>query len=97
MMEKGIKLKCLWCDSDKTNKVYERSHWELPDGTKAVTITNVPSIHCEACEMVYIEDEIIEKIEDQLLLIDTTNLAKQFTYDDLMKTPRLLKRNYFNF
>ena len=41
-------------------------------------------------------DETTKEIEDQLFLIDTKQLGKQTTYDELMKMKRVLKRNYFD-
>jgi uncharacterized YokU family protein len=92
----GINVSCEWCLSEAEigeNTVY----WELPDGTRAVEITNVPSIICSACGMVYPPDEVTKEIEDQLLLVDTKNIGKTIRYTDLLSLPRLLKRNYFDF
>ncbi len=45
--------------------------------------------------MSYQEEEIIEEVETQLLLVDTKKLDESIRYDELLKVPRLLKRNYF--
>jgi uncharacterized YokU family protein len=47
--------------------------------------------------MSYQEEEIIEEVETQLLLVDTKKLDESIRYDELLKVPRLLKRNYFKF
>ncbi|WP_420469234.1 YokU family protein, partial [Bacillus licheniformis] len=49
------------------------------------------------CGMVYQEDSVTWEIENQLLLIDTKKLPSSVSYDALMKTERILKRNYFDF
>lgn len=76
-----------------TNTVF----WELPDGTRAVEINETPSFLYDNCKALFQSDEIVKEIEDQLFLIDTKQLAKQTTYDELLKRKRLLKRNYFDF
>ena len=48
--------------------------------------------------MNYQTDSTVKEIEDQLLLIDTNQIhSNSITYKELMKIPRLLKRNYFDF
>ncbi|MBM7703180.1 YokU family protein [Metabacillus iocasae] len=90
-------MKCEWCDEEgafeATNKVY----WELPDGSRSIELISVPCIKCPACGMEHQEEDIVEKIETQLLLIDTKKLPPSMTYDEFMSVPRWLKRNYFNF
>lgn len=72
-------------------------YWELPDGTRAIEITNTPTIICNACEMTYQADVIVKEIEDQLILIDTDLVDKVVSFSKLMSFPRFLKRNYFEF
>ncbi|WP_246056048.1 YokU family protein [Alteribacter natronophilus] len=88
---------CNWCKSDAAVNSLESAYWELPDGSRAVEITQVPSIKCHDCGMIYIEEEKINDIEDQFMLIDTNKLGMVFSYKTLMDQPRFLKRNYFNF
>ncbi|MDG5787513.1 YokU family protein [Evansella sp. AB-P1] len=90
-------MHCQWCESEKTIKTFDSAYWELPDGTKAVEITEVPSINCKACGMIYVEEFIIEEIEDQFMLIETKKLPKAFSYEFFMNQPRILKKNYFKF
>ena len=45
--------------------------------------------------MNYIEENVIEKIEEQLILINTKELSNSLTYQELMAKERLLKKNYF--
>ncbi|MBM7094555.1 MULTISPECIES: YokU family protein [Alteribacter] len=90
-------MKCKWCESDKAIHSLESAYWELPDGSRAVEITQVPSIKCSDCEMIYIEEEQIADIEDQFMLIDTKKLDMTFSYKTLMNQPKFLKKNYFNF
>ncbi|MGM0899788.1 MAG: YokU family protein [Bacillota bacterium] len=92
----GLTVQCEWCQSEAQtggNTVY----WELPDGTRTVEITKVPSVICSSCGMIYSTDEVTKEIEDQLMLVDTNKIAKTIMYEDLMALPRLLKRNYFDF
>lgn len=89
--------KCDWCGSDEAIEFGTTVYWELPDGTKAIEITDTPSISCSRCGMLYQGDETVKGIEDQLFLINTSLLSKQVSYKDLMAQPRLLKRNYFDF
>lgn len=89
--------KCEWCESENIQAGNERVYWELPDGRRAITITETPSIHCFTCTMDYQGESTIKEIENQLLLINTDLLPDTISYKDLMAQPRLLKRNYFDF
>lgn len=89
-------LFCEWCGQE-AQKVENTVYWELPDGTRAIQITDTPAVACEECKMVYQTDEITKEIEDQLFLIDTKLIGKTISYKELMALPRLLKRNYFDF
>lgn len=88
---------CPWCEIEKLSSVSGTVYWELPDGTRAVEITETPSAYCGNCHALFQRDEIVKEIEDQLFLIDTKELAKQTTYEKLLKMKRMLKRNYFDF
>ena len=88
-------MKCLWCEQESAVEMKGTVFWELPDGTQSLEINNTPTIHCSECQMEYLTDELTEEIEDHLLLIDTKQLTGKITFDELMKIPRLLKRNYF--
>ncbi|MFF2497963.1 YokU family protein [Peribacillus sp. NPDC058075] len=88
---------CPWCEKGKLASVNGTVYWELPDGTRAVEITETPSSHCESCDALFQSDEIVKEIENQLFLIDSKQLGKQTTYDELLKMKRVLKRNYFDF
>ncbi len=90
-------MSCEWCLSENIKSKTTTVYWELPDGTRAIEITETPCISCNDCEMTYQEEGNIEQIEEQLLLIDTRILENSLTYDELMGKPRLLKRNYFKF
>lgn len=90
-------LKCNWCENPDLQQVKAVVHWELPDGSRAITITNVPSYHCNHCNFTYQSEELVKIIEEQLFLISTELLPVSVSYDELMKQPRLLKRNYFDF
>ncbi|MCE7793227.1 YokU family protein [Salipaludibacillus sp. CUR1] len=88
-------MQCKWCQSEQAVESLEPAYWELPDGTRAVEIQKVPSIKCPDCQIVYIEEDQIEKIETQFMLIDTKKLGAKFTFKELMEQPTLLKKNYF--
>lgn len=86
---------CMWCDSKSALDSSKTGYWELHDGSRAIQIKEIPSIHCQACGMEYHEDEIVEEIEDQLMLIDTKKLNTVLTFSELMAVERFLKKNYF--
>ncbi|CAH0347347.1 YokU family protein [Bacillus sp. CECT 9360] len=88
---------CEWCNEGSLSDVTAPVYWELPDGTKAIEITATPSKRCDACGACYQVDSIVKQIEDQLFLINTAQLDKSIPFEALMKVPRLLKRNYFDF
>ncbi|AZV43942.1 YokU family protein [Peribacillus asahii] len=88
---------CPWCEEGTLSSVADTVYWELPDGTRAVEITETPSVLCDHCQALFQSDETVKEIEDQLFLIDTKQLGKQTKYEDLLKMKRLLKRNYFDF
>lgn len=88
---------CEWCGKNQAILDVNTVYWELPDGTKAIQITNTPCMKCKHCGMEYQEEEVIKKIEDQLFLIDTKLLDKTVSYEKLMEMERILKRNYFDF
>ncbi|WP_096199662.1 YokU family protein [Bacillus sp. FJAT-45350] len=90
-------MRCEWCKSKNVSQTNKPAYWELPDGTKALQINQIPSILCNSCKMNYIEERIVTEIEDQLFLIDTKELPHTIGYKELMDRPRLLKKNYFNF
>ncbi|WP_075982005.1 YokU family protein [Bacillus massilinigeriensis] len=87
---------CEWCQSQNIKDGESQVFWELPDGSGAIEITETPTVFCLECEMIYQPEGIVKKIEEQLMLINTKNLAKQVNYQQLMETPRILKRNYFD-
>ncbi|RUQ32856.1 YokU family protein [Peribacillus cavernae] len=88
---------CPWCKEGTVVNTSDSVYWELPDGTKAIEITDTPSKQCDGCGACFQDDDIVKEIEDQLFLINTAQLAKAISFDGLMKLPRLLKRNYFDF
>ncbi|CAM3899462.1 YokU family protein [Mesobacillus zeae] len=87
---------CEWCGK-AADKSLDTVYWELPDGSRAIEITDTPAVSCKDCGMVYQTEEVTKEIEDQLFLIDTKPIGKIISFEDLMARPRLLKRNYFDF
>ena len=91
-------MNCAWCKSEKVVVSSDTVYWELPDGTRAIEIKETPTIICKNCQMNYQTDLVVKEIEDQLLLIDTNQIqSNSITYEELMKIPRFLKKNYFDF
>lgn len=88
---------CEWCKGEGVYEGSESVYWELPDGTKAIEITDTPALICDECGMVYQGDAIVKEIENQLFLVDRKALARKISYHDLMALPRILQRNYFDF
>jgi uncharacterized YokU family protein len=90
-------MNCEWCDESTVEEINCTVYWELPDGTRAIEITETPGMKCCSCGMEYQTEATIEALEDQLFLIDTSKLGKEVPYELLMAQPKLLKRNYFKF
>ncbi|AUZ26767.1 YokU family protein [Bacillus subtilis] len=88
---------CEWCGELEAVPGWNTVYWELPDGTRAIELTDTPAMVCAFCGMTYQEETTIKEIEDQLLLIQTKKLPDSLTYQQLMETERILKRNYFDF
>ncbi|MCY9079791.1 YokU family protein [Bacillus inaquosorum] len=88
---------CEWCGELEAVPGKITVYWELPDGTRAIELTDTPAMVCASCGMTYQEENTIKEIEDQLLLIQTKKLPESLTYQQLMETERILKRNYFDF
>ncbi|WP_080845749.1 YokU family protein [Cytobacillus gottheilii] len=88
---------CDWCESSHVVLTKQSVYWELPEGTRAIEITDTPSIYCHDCHMIYQNDEMVKNIEDQLFLIDREKLTAVVPYKDFMQMERILKRNYFDF
>ncbi|GHH98313.1 YokU family protein [Neobacillus kokaensis] len=92
-----MKTICEWCSSENVECIASSVFWELPDGTRAIEITETPTYSCPDCSMIYQSEAIVKEIEDQLFLIDCKQIGKVTTFQKLMEIPRLLKRNYFDF
>jgi uncharacterized YokU family protein len=90
-------MQCMWCESSQAQQSKSTCYWELPDGTRAIEITEMPSVSCKECGMEYQEESLIEELEEQLMLINTKLLPNSVSFGELMEQPRLLKRNYFKF
>ncbi|WP_338469546.1 YokU family protein [Niallia sp. XMNu-256] len=90
-------MRCQWCNSENVVLSTDTVYWELPDGTRAIEIKETPTFICQDCNINYQTDSIVKEIENQLFLIDTKIVTKSITYRELMKIPKLLKRNYFDF
>ncbi|MFZ7944321.1 MULTISPECIES: YokU family protein [Bacillaceae] len=92
-----MNIECEWCTSPNVLQTTESVYWELPDGSRAIEITETPTYRCPDCDMVYQSEVIVKEIENHLYLIDCKKIEKIITFEDLMKIPRLLKKNYFDF
>jgi uncharacterized YokU family protein len=88
---------CEWCESAKVQRIKSSVFWELPDGTRAIEITDTPTYSCPDCTMIYQSEVIVKEIENQLYLIDCKKIGKVVSFEELMAVPRLLKKNYFDF
>lgn len=93
----GVKIQCEWCNNSNVKATSDSVYWELPDGSRAIEIKETPTQHCCDCNMTYQSESIVKEIEDQLFLINCKQIGKVISYEELMKIPRLLKRNYFDF
>ncbi|GAE36947.1 YokU family protein [Halalkalibacter akibai] len=90
-------MRCEWCEENKARAISCTVYWELPDGSRAIEITDAPGFVCDSCGMEYQEEQLINDIEDQLLLINVKLVEKSITFKELMAKPKTLKRNYFRF
>jgi uncharacterized YokU family protein len=88
---------CEWCEGANVERITSSVFWELPDGTRAIEITETPTLTCSDCAMIYQSEPIVKEIENQLYLIDSKLLGKVVSFEELMAIPRLLKKNYFDF
>ena len=92
-----MKIECEWCNSTNVERTSDSVFWELPDGSRAIEIAATPTYRCPDCDMVYQTEVIVKEIEIHLFLIDCKQIGKVITFEELMKIPRLLKKNYFDF
>ncbi|MGG1674664.1 YokU family protein [Neobacillus sp. NRS-1170] len=88
---------CEWCSGTNVKRMTGSVYWEIPDGTRAIEISETPTLSCPDCSMVYQSEPIVKEIENQLYLIDCRKVGKVITFEELMAIPRLLKKNYFDF
>ncbi|WP_050616756.1 YokU family protein [Bacillus testis] len=87
----------MWCEETPVTETEDTVYWELPDGSRAIEIKEVPSRHCPSCSCTYQDHETIKGIENHLFIINTSILANTLSYKELMEQPKLLKKNYFDF
>ncbi|WHY84309.1 YokU family protein [Neobacillus novalis] len=92
-----MEIACEWCSGINVNHTTDSVFWELPDGSRAIEISATPTYCCRDCEMIYQSKPIIKEIENHLYLIDCKQIGKVISFEELMKIPRLLKKNYFDF
>lgn len=90
-------MRCEWCEESEVLEGENSVYWELPDGTRAIEITDTPCKRCPNCNMEYQSEETVKEIEDQLFLIDCSKIGRTISFQKLMSMERLLKRNYFDF
>lgn len=87
-------MECLWCGEDGGISGLATVYSELPDGSRRIELKSVPSVKCSLCGAEYQEEDVAEKIETQLLLVESKYLPLSVEYEDFLKLPRCLKRNY---
>jgi len=92
-----MEIECEWCNSANVKECVHSVFWEVPDGSRAIEITETPAYQCHDCNMIYQSEKIVKEIENQLFLIDCKKIGKVISFKALMKIPRLLKKNYFDF
>ncbi|WP_335871694.1 YokU family protein [Bacillus sp. 2205SS5-2] len=86
---------CEWCGEASIRSDRRTVYWELPDGTRAIEITDTPTKCCQSCKVDYQSEALIQELEDQLYLVDRSKISESLSFDELMSLPRLLKKNYF--
>lgn len=81
-------MKCVWCDGENASSTKKDCHWIEP-GAEMVIVTDVPAIDCPDCKDIYVEDEINTEIEVALNMVDLQPLGLKFSYEELMKAPKM--------
>ncbi|PLT28722.1 YokU family protein [Peribacillus deserti] len=92
-----MNAECVWCNEGGVIVINDDVYWELPDSSRAIEITETPSLFCGGCSAVYLEAKLAAEIENQLFLIDRKQLGSSISFSQLMALPKLLKKNYFSF
>lgn len=90
-------MTCEWCVEGNVRIQNMPVYWELPDGSRAIEISDTPTCICEQCGMEYQEEMLIKKLENHLYLVDFKKIPASISYEELINLPKILKKNYFDF
>ncbi len=82
-------MECVWCTENQASKATKDCHWIEPGGIAVIMVTGVPAIHCPGCRDTYLTDEMNEEIELALNTVDLDKLGHTFSYEQLMKAPKM--------
>lgn len=85
-------MSCPWCAEVNVQDSEKDCYWIMPDGKKAVQILQVPAIACPSCG-IFVTEATSQGIDDRLYWNDVSALGSAFTYEELLKAPRL--KNWF--
>lgn len=80
---------CVWCGEKQATETTKDCQWIEPGGVDVVVVTDVPAIDCQRCQDVYIDDDLNFEIEQALNSVDLDKLGLRFSYEQLMKAPKL--------
>ena len=81
-------MNCMWCEAEDIRESVKDCYWIMPDGKLAVEILEVPAIECSNCRT-YVTEGISQQIEEALYWHDVSALGTTFSYEELMKAPRI--------
>jgi uncharacterized YokU family protein len=82
-------LKCEWCETEQASMSTKDCQWIEPGGIHYVVVTDIPAIDCPVCNDIYLDDEMNEQIEEALNTVELSSLGSRFSYEQLMKAPRV--------
>jgi uncharacterized YokU family protein len=82
-------LKCVWCDNAQAMETTKNCQWIEPGGSGVITVNAIPAIECPQCHDVYLVDDIYAEVEAAINTVDLSVLGDSFSYEALMKAPRL--------
>ncbi|WP_164985135.1 YokU family protein [Ammoniphilus sp. CFH 90114] len=89
-------MKCVWCDSKQAKETTKDCQWIEPGGVEVIMVTGIPAIECSQCQDVYLADEMNEEIEVSLNTVDLRLLGSTFSYEQLVKAPKMSIFDIYN-
>lgn len=82
-------MRCIWCEGDNAVPAKKNCKWIEPGGAEVITVKDVPAIDCPQCRDIYTDDDVNAEIELALMSVNLAELGAEFSYDDLLKAPKM--------